>query len=322
LPPPEGEETLDTEWSSSMAPGAKVRVYATQSLSFTGIDQAYQQVYSDVVNHPELGIHQMSMSFGIGELYESPSQIAADDQFFAELASAGVTVFASSGDAGSTPDEFGEEYGVLQVDSPACDPYVTGVGGTALTLDANGNASSETVWNTYGLYATGGGISQVFTRPAWQTGAGVPAGGMRAVPDVASVGDPDTGAVLFLDGSPTIVGGTSWSSPVWAGYCALFNQMRAQASAAPIGLLGPNIYPLLSSSSFRDITSGSNATPVSHGNYSATTGYDPVTGIGVPNVYNLAQALACKIILAFYRLTHERILGYERDKKMFIPTLQ
>jgi len=83
-----------------MAPGAKVRVYATLDLSNADIDRAYQQVYSDVTTHPEYGIHQISMSFAEGETATTNSQVQTDDQFFAELASAGVTIFASSGDGG------------------------------------------------------------------------------------------------------------------------------------------------------------------------------------------------------------------------------
>lgn len=292
LPAPEGEETLDTEWSSSIAPGAKVRVYASKSLSFTNLDLAYQKVYSDVTTHPEYGIHQMSMSYGIGETYTTASQVQTDDQYFAELASAGVTVFASSGDSGSTPGPYGagDESGPLQACSPASDPYVTSVGGTSVTLASNGTVSSESIWNnSYG--AGGGGVSEYFTRPYWQTGSGMPSGTTRLVPDVASAADPLTGAVVIINGSHVTYGGTSWSSPVWAGFCALFNQNRASVSLPSIGLLGPYIYPQNGFSSFRDITSGSNATSSSAGKYAATTGYDMASGLGVPNVQTLAQTL-------------------------------
>ncbi len=292
LPPPGGEETLDTEWSSSIAPGAKVRVYAAQSLAFTALDQTYQQVYADVTVHLEYGIHQMSMSYGIGETYTSNSQVQTDDQYFAELASAGVTVFASSGDSGSTQGPFGagDESGPLQASSPASDPNVTSVGGTSLLLDSSGNESSETIWNN-GTGASGGGISNYFSRPYWQVGTGVPAGTTRLVPDVASVADPDTGAVVIRGGAQLIYGGTSWSSPTWAAFCALINQSRANAGKPPMGLLGPYIYPQLGTANFRDITTGSNATPNSGGKYPATPGYDLASGIGVPNMLILAQTL-------------------------------
>ncbi len=106
--PTEGETTLDTEWSSSIAPGARVRVYATTKLDFTKFDEAYQQVYTDAINHPEYGLHQMSMSYGAGEkTSETQSQVNTDANYFIMLASAGVTMFASSGDGGSTPGTTG-----------------------------------------------------------------------------------------------------------------------------------------------------------------------------------------------------------------------
>ena len=283
LPSPSGEETLDTEWSSSIAPSAQVRVYAATGLGFTDLDQAYQQVYSDATTQPALGIHQMSMSYGIGETYTSLSQCQTDAQLFANLASAGVTVFASSGDGGSTPDSNGGSSGPVQAESPASDPSVTGVGGTSVTLNSGGTVSSEVVWNN-SSGASGGGTSIYFTRPPWQTGSGVPSGTARAIPDVSCPADPNTGAAVIFGGSQVEYGGTSWSSPTWAGFCALMNQARANVNLPSIGLLGPKIYPLLGTTNFRDITSGSNG-------FSAGPGYDLATGIGVPNVQTLAQTL-------------------------------
>ena len=101
---------------------------------------------------------------------------------------------------------------------------MAGVGGTTLTLDSNGAESSELAWSY-----SGGGVSEYFTRPSWQIGTGMPGGTMRAVPDVACPADPNNGAVLFYNGAQTVVGGTSWSSPTWAGYCALINQARSNA---------------------------------------------------------------------------------------------
>lgn len=287
LPAPSGEETLDVEWSSSIAPGAKVRVYATTDLSFSNLDQAYAQIYTDVTTHPEYGLHQLSLSFGLGETYSTASQVSTDSQYFANLASAGVTVFVSSGDGGSTPGtgSAGDTTGPVQADTPASDPNVTGVGGTSLTLNSSGNESSESAWNL-----SGGGTSIYFTRPTWQTGAGLPSGTTRAVPDVSAVADPNTGAYVTLNGAQVVYGGTSWSSPTWAGFCALLNQSRANVNLPSLGLLGPKIYPLLGSANFRDITTGSNSNRSGVG-YSAGVGYDLVTGIGVPNLQGLAQAL-------------------------------
>jgi kumamolisin len=88
-----------------------------------------------------------------------------------------------------------------------------------------------------------------------------------------------------LHGQPIQIGGTSWSAPVWAGFCALINEARAKANKPLLPFLNPLIYPLMGTASFRDIQTGNN------GAFSAGAGYDLVTGIGVPNVKMLIKAL-------------------------------
>jgi len=105
------------------------------------------------------------------------------------------------------------------------------------------------------------------------------------VPDVSSAADPNTGACLILDGKPIGIGGTSWSTPVWAGFCALINEARRNAGKAPLAFLNPFLYPLMRTPAFRDITSGSN------GAFHCGPGYDQVTGIGAPNVKELIARL-------------------------------
>jgi kumamolisin len=251
LPSPSGEESLDVEWSSGMAPAAKVRVYATTDLSFVHIDQAFQTIINDLPDQP--GLRQISISLGLGELYASVNQMQNDAQYFASMAAAGVTVFVSSGDGGSSPGPSGHDHsGPVQVETYANDPSVTAVGGTTLNLNVlNETVSSESTW-----FDGGGGISTIFARPSWQTGPGVPTGSTRLVPDVALAADPNTGAILFLGGVEYQIGGTSWSAPTWAGFCAMINQARANISRPPVGLLGPKIYPLIGTSNFRDITAG------------------------------------------------------------------
>jgi kumamolisin len=280
LPAPSGEESLDVEWASGIASGARVRVYASKQLDYTYLDECYAQVYTDVSTGTQPALHQISMSYGNGEKEEASSQLETDEQYFAELSAVGVTVFASSGDGGSDPDNS------LQVEAPASSTSVTGVGGTSLSLNATtGAVTSETVWNN-GNGAGGGGVSIVFARPAWQVGTGVPAGSYRLVPDVALTADPNVGALVFLNGVAQEFGGTSWGSPSWAGFCALINQARANNGEGPIGLLGPNIYPLLLTPAFRDIINGNN------GSYTAGVGYDECTGLGVPNLAALINALS------------------------------
>jgi kumamolisin len=284
LPSPSGEETLDVEWSSGMASGARVRIYATKDLAFAHLDQAYQAIINELPSQPAL--HQISLSYGLGETYMPQGQMQTDQQYFATLAAAGVSIFVSSGDGGSSPGQngFEDNSGPVQVESPASDPYVTAVGGTSLYLNpSTGAVSSESAW-FYG----GGGSSQFFARPRWQNGAGVPSGAYRLVPDVALVADPNTGGYLIFNGQLYTVAGTSWGAPTWAGMCATINQARANVGLGPGGLLGPKIYPLNGTNSFRDITTGSNGL---NGVYNAGPGYDLCTGLGVPNVTWLMQAL-------------------------------
>src|SRR5262249_17456754 len=122
-------------------------------------------------------------------------------------------------------------------------------------------------------------------RPVWQTGHGVPAGNQRLVPDLSMAADPDFGAFLVLGGKETQIGGTSWSAPMWAAICALINEARANDGKVPLPFLNPLIYPLLGGAAFRDIVKGSN------GAFSANPGYDLVTGLGVPNIRELLNAL-------------------------------
>jgi kumamolisin len=285
LPSPSGEETLDVEWSSGMASGAKVRVYATTDLGFVHLDEGYQAIINDLPYQPTL--HQVSLSYGLGETYESTGQMETDAHYFASLAASGVTVFVSAGDGGSTPglNGYGDNTGPVQVECPANDPNVTSVGGTSLYLTSStGAVSSEGAWS-YG----GGGSSQFFARPSWQTGTGVPPGAYRTVPDVALVADLNTGGYLFFNGRVYTVGGTSWGAPTWAGICAIINQARANISEPSLGLLGPKIYPMNGTSSFRGISTGSNG---ANGVYNAGPAYNMCTGLGVPSVAAILQALA------------------------------
>ena len=205
--------------------------------------------------------------------------MATQHQKFLRLAAAGVNVFVSSGDAGSNPDDTGHSSsGPLQAEYESSEPYVVGVGGTHLNMTTG--ASSESGWNQ-----SGGGISILFDRPAWQKGPGVLLTEKRQVPDVSLLADPATGALIIYQGQVQQIGGTSWSAPTWAGFCALMNEVREKATKPRLPFLNPLIYPLMGTPCFRDIQVGTNGT------YNAGAGYDLVTGIGVPNVKELIAEL-------------------------------
>ena len=280
LPATEGEETLDVEWTSGIAPGATIRVYAAGSLDFVDLDTAIDAIIADLPTHRTL--HQLSISLGLGEKFMSPDEVNVERQKFARLAVSGVNVFVSSGDAGSNPDVTGHgSAGPLQVEYESSDPFVVAVGGTTLRVDP----SNGTVTNELGWSGSGGGISNIFARPKWQKGVGVIDGDKRLVPDVSLVADPDTGVLLHFQGRSIQEGGTSLSAPVWAGFCALMNENRTKKGKSPLPFLDPLVYPLLGTINLRDVTQGNN------GKYSASKGYDMVTGVGVPSVKALMQAL-------------------------------
>jgi kumamolisin len=285
LPAPSGEETLDVSWTSGMASGATIRIYAIAdaNLPTNKIDAAYQFIINELPSQP--GLHQISMSYGVGELSGvAIGQLQTDDGFFAILAGAGISLFAPSGDGAFNPNfgpgGNGNPGGQIQVENPASDPNVIGVGGTTLLLNSNGNVISETAWSD-----SGGGQSVVFARPSWQTSIRI-GGTNRLVPDLAVDADPNTGVFLVLNGSTsTVFGGTSLGPPVLAGICARINQVRASNGVPSLGLLGPKIYPFLGSAAFRDVVSGSNG-------FNAGPGYDLVTGMGAPDTNTLTNALA------------------------------
>jgi kumamolisin len=280
LPPPEGEETLDVEWTSGIAPGAKIRIYATGSLSFVDLDRALDAIIADLPSHP--GLRQLSISLGLGDTFlgQPNGEVATQHQKYLQLAAAGVNVFVSSGDAGSNPDQTGHNSGgPAQAEYPSSDSFVIGVGGTTLTLKPDGSVATETGWAN-----GGGGKSRFFPRPNWQKGNGI-RGTKRLVPDVSLTADPDDGAFLILGGRVVQIGGTSWSAPIWAGFNALINEARIKAGKPALPFLNPLLYPLGGTSAFRDIKQGNN------GLFDAREGFDLVTGLGVPHIKNLIDAL-------------------------------
>jgi kumamolisin len=232
----------------------------------------------------------ISISWGAPESDWTDQGLAAMDQAFEAAAALGVTVCCAAGDAGAhdqNPDN-GTPDGRAHADFPASSPHVLGCGGTRITV-SGGAITSETVWNDDpSSSATGGGVSDVFALPSWQTDAGVPPsinpGGHvgRGVPDVAGNASPATGYRVRVDYMTYTIGGTSAVSPLWAGLIALLNQKLPQH----VGWLNPLLYgPLVGTGAMRDITSGDN------GGYTARPGWDACTGWGVPDGKKLLAAL-------------------------------
>ncbi len=290
---PTGEETLDVEWSSGIASGAKIVVYACGDLDYA--NDCYSRLLDDLQSNAQPTLHQVSISFGAGEISdETTDDMNSVHELFTGIAAYGVSIFASAGDEGA----YGNDEGVVEALYPASDPLVTAVGGTTLYLTPSDAIFTETAWSVSGQKndhdSGGGGISVVFARPSWQVGTGVNTSAMRQIPDVALNADPDTGCYVFFNGKYEQDGGTSLSTPIWAGMCALVNQGRANQGLPPMTGLNAALYPLLGTTSFRDITSGTD------GVYTAGVGYDLLTGLGVPDFNVLNGKLQADVTHALF----------------------
>ena len=268
------EASLDFEWSHAMAPRANLILYEADS------DDSYD-VYTAVATaaaNPAVTV--INMSFGGGE---DPSEVSDDAAYFVTPAAhaaggtgtgtaGGVTFVAATGDGGAG------------VESPSSSPHVVAVGGTSLYLNGDYSYSLENAWS-----GSGGGVSAYEPRPAYQAGTTAAFSTTnRSVPDVAMVGNPGTGVSIYDSydfgattpwlGGGYRYGGTSLSSPLFAGVVAVADQGRAAAglpsldSADAAAGTVARLYQL-PASDFHDVTIGSNG-------YAAGAGYDLVTGRG------------------------------------------
>lgn len=278
----DGEVELDIQVAGAVAPKAAQKVYFAPNT-----DQGFIDAVSNAI-HATPTPTVVSISWGGPEDSWASASVTSLDNAIADGAALGVTVCVASGDNGSTD---GATDNKQHCDFPASSPHALACGGT--TLQGSGTTiSSEVVWNETASNegATGGGVSDIFALPSWQTSAGVPtqSGGSktgRGVPDVAGNADPVTGYSVVVDGQQTVVGGTSAVAPLWAGLIARL----AQSAGKKFGLIQTSLYNGVSAgkaaTGFNDITSGNN------GAYSAGPGWDACTGLGSPNGTSLLTLL-------------------------------
>jgi subtilase family serine protease len=304
------EAELDIEVVGALAPHANQLIYEGPNTT-----QGLNDTYSRIVTDDQA--HVLSTSWGLCESSTGSAELQTLDTIFKQAAAQGISIFAAAGDSGAY--DCGDTN--LAVDSPADDPAVTGVGGTNLQLGSNDSYGSETAWSDSTNTARGpkgigggGGISDTFVQPSWQTGNGVinsfssgqpcnaPSGQVcREVPDVSADADPATGYAVFCTVTAagcnssgwTVVGGTSAAAPFWAGSTALINQYLQNQHVVPLGSANPTLYGVFHSPqaapAYHDVTGGNNLF------YPATSGYDMASGIGSPDVANLAQDLAADL---------------------------
>jgi kumamolisin len=272
---PDGEVMLDIEVAGAIAPAAQIAVYFAPNTD-AGFLDAITTALHDTTNRPSV----ISISWGGPESSWSQQAMTAFDQAFQAAAAMGITICVASGDNGSSD---GVNDGADHVDFPASSPYCLACGGTDLQA-SRGAITSEVVWNDGANGgATGGGVSSFFALPAWQEGLDVVTaqGGrthlaQRGVPDVCGDADPNTGYDVRVDGSDTVIGGTSAVAPLWAGLIARINE----GNHGSVGFINPKLYQ--NAAAFNDITVGNN------GDFAAAPGWDACTGLGSPDGAKIA----------------------------------
>ncbi len=284
------EQTLDMTQAMGMAPGSTMLyMYVCGSVKANGSGNISDTAcISAMVTNTDAPLSkQISCSWGW-----TPADPSTLDPYFEQMASQGQNFFAASGDSSA--------WSASNEAWPADDANIVSVGGTDLTTSsAAGPWKSETAWAD-----SGGGISpDSIPIPSWQQLSGVITSSnhgsttLRNGPDVSA----NANFTFYVCADQTTCtandyGGTSFATPMWAGYLALANE-QAASNGDTIGFINPIIYPAALTSSygtyFHDITSGS------CGTYSGITGYDLCTGWGSPNTTGIINLLAGSAALSF-----------------------
>ncbi len=317
--PGQGEAALDIEDAAGLAPRATIDVYQAPNSASGSFDD-----WKAIVNADRDPV--VSTSWGICEAYTTGSAVASLQTLFEQANAQGQTVFAATGDTGSTGclSSGGPAQSALSVQNPADEPYVNAVGGTTI------GSSAETVWNDSSTQegAGSGGVSQYFCMPAYQYKTAIPGlvnrdskassscakatkgRLLRQVPDVSADADPNSGYAIYYSGQWLPVGGTSAAAPLWAAvaaltdaspFCGAYGSRRAgvlpEGLYAAVALDHAYIYPTRRNQVpevLADITRGNNDyTPSGYagGLYPAGTGFDMASGLGVPLVTGITGAL-------------------------------
>jgi kumamolisin len=300
-PPPGGEATLDIEMLAGLAPGVRIVDYQEDpallntgygSDSWTAFNNALQRIIDDNSGAPRAG-SAVSISLGGSEAYMSQATMQAVDQNLRILTEAErMTVFVATGDCGAYGDR---TYGPLDVSFPSTSSSAVAVGGTRMQFGAAGTRPQEQVWSDRSnlskcenQWGSGGGVSKVFPKPAYQVGPGVAnqyTTGYRQVPDVAATA---IDLPVFYRGQWNGFGGTSAATPIWAAGMVLVNQ--GLLTRKQVYWYGPDtLYHVLgqggANTPYYDVVSGNNLY------YPATPGYDLSTGLGTPNAANIYNIL-------------------------------
>jgi subtilase family serine protease len=284
------EETeLDVQIIHAIAPDAGIVVMTSpvdETEGTIGLPE-FMKLEQYAVEHHLGQIFSQSFVASEATLADSTGQqlVTSYTDFYKRITTQqGWSIVSGSGDNGAT------DWGNIAatqlaptptVNFPADVPWVTAVGGTTLLRTQDGY--NEQAWP-----GSGGGFSKFFKEPDFQQSMAQSVqsqlAGHRGLPDIAADADPFTGMAFYIGGQWGQTGGTSASTPLWAGLIAIANQMAGH----PLGFINPGIYKVAttqqSSRDFRDIIQGNNSV---HNNvqvqgFAAVTGWDAVTGWGAP----------------------------------------
>ncbi|KAF7378231.1 Family S53 protease-like protein [Mycena sanguinolenta] len=282
------EANLDIQYTTGIATGVPIEFLSVGSfLSYFSTDLLDTTTFLDGIPNPP---SVMTTSYGDTETDFGASLAIKICNGYMALGARGISVICSSGDGGVRGNHDSENICAnntfIPVFPSGC-PYVTSVGST------QGFAPEKA------LNLTGGGFSNFFSTPDYQTAA--VAGFLETIPNgfagtfnKSGRGYPDVSTQgwnfeMVSDGQVIFEGGTSASSPTFASIIALIND-RLVASGKPVlGFLNPFLYSK-ASSTFTDITIGHNSgfvCPASSVAFDATVGWDPLTGLGTPNFPDL-----------------------------------
>jgi kumamolisin len=304
--PPGLEATMDIEMVAGLAPSARLVDYETDSALlntgsgadiWTAINNALQRIIDDNVGGTHPG-SMVSVSLGGGEAFVSQAAIRSIDQSIRILTEVEhMTVFVAAGDCGAYGDRI---YGPLDVSFPASSPSAVAVGGTVMHFAGDDTRSDEVVWSDRSNLAkcdnqwgSGGGLSKVFARPAYQQAPGASSKystGGRQLPDVSAAAFDIP--VLF-QGKWVPILGTSAATPIWAAGMTLIDQ--GLIARRHFFFYGPDTFYQVAgqggpSSPYYDVVQGNNLF------YPATPGYDLSTGLGTPNAPNLFDSLLTMLV--------------------------
>ncbi len=291
------EADLDLEIVHALAPGAHLVVYYADSNPdhVASAAMAAVQAYPHGILSVSLGGCEWAAQHNDGTPYPSSDETTWHAAL-QRLAATGGSAFIASGDSGAfmcgseVTDQEGQA--APTVSSPADDPYATSVGGTALFIGQHDTYAGEATWGSpFEQVGSGGGVSAVWDRPPYQKGPGVSnqySDGGREVPDVAALGDADTGWDIYSQGWNPI-GGTSAAAPLWAALMSLTDQSAARFGLPPVGFANPALYEFgrypgrQPARPFNDVSRGTNLY------YLATRGWDYGTGWGTPNAAGIVD---------------------------------